>query len=61
MVGFNHQNVIFALNITSLLTTESDPHFAVEIDPSFGVEAEFTCSAIEVVEAVPCTESGEPV
>ena len=52
--GFNHQNAIFGLTIQ--LKESSDPtdsKFHVEFDPSFGVDAIFDCSVIEVVDATP--------
>jgi Immunity protein 50 len=50
--GFNHQNVIFGLTIQPRGDSKSgSPKFRVEFDPSFGVDAIFDCSAIEVVDA----------
>lgn len=57
--GFNHQNVIFGLAIHATANGDSgDVKFHVEFDPSFGIDAVFDCSAIEVVDASPLTESG---
>jgi hypothetical protein len=50
--GFNHQNVIFGLMIQPKESSEAaSSEFHVEFDPSFGVDAIFDCSAIEVIEA----------
>jgi len=55
--GFNHQNVIFGLIIQPREDAGSgNPKFHVEFDPSFGVDALFDCSAIEVVDAIPMPE-----
>lgn len=52
--GFNHQNVIFGLTIQPKEShNPTDSKFHVEFDPSFGVDAVFDCSAIEVVDAEP--------
>jgi hypothetical protein len=51
--GFNHQNVIFGLEIQPNKSTDhANSKFHVEFDPSFGVDAIFDCSPIEVVDAV---------
>jgi hypothetical protein len=61
MEGFNHQNVIFGLGIEQRTRDEGpSPYFAVDFDPSFGIEATFTCSRIEVIEAEPCDAEGNP-
>ena len=50
--GFNHQNVIFGLTIQPKESSDGgSAKFHVEFDPSFGVDAMFDCSAIEVVDA----------
>jgi hypothetical protein len=55
--GFNHQNVIFGLTIQPKESSEAgSSKFHVEFDPSFGVDAIFDCSAIEVVDAIPMPE-----
>ena len=61
MEGFNHQNAIFGLGI-ELKTREEGPtpYFAVDFEPSFGIDASFTCLRIEIVEAVPCDAEGNP-
>jgi hypothetical protein len=59
MEGFNHQNVIFGMEIEER-TREGGrtPFLAVSFDPSFGIDATFTCSRMEILEAVPCNEEG---
>ena len=52
--GFNHQNVIFGLTIEPIETPNpTNSRFHVEFDPSFGVDAVFNCSSIEVVNVTP--------
>jgi hypothetical protein len=59
MHGFNHQNSILELSITSIERTKiPSPCFSVEIVPAFGMGASFHCSQIEVVDATPCEENG---
>jgi hypothetical protein len=59
MEGFNHQNVIFGLGIERKTRDEGPtPYFAVDFEPSFGIDATFTCLRIEIVEAVPCDAEG---
>jgi hypothetical protein len=59
MEGFNHQNVIFGLEIEEKMRKEElKPFLAVSFDPSFGIDATFTCSRMEIVEAVPCDAKG---
>ena len=56
--GFNHQNVIFGLTIQPREDSESgSSKYHVEFDPSFGVDAIFDCSAIEVVDATPMAKA----
>ena len=51
--GFNHQNVIFGLTIQPKESSGAgSSKFHVEFDPSFGVDAIFDCSAIEVAGAI---------
>ena len=60
MEGFNHQNAIFELSIEQRECTDGpSPFFFVEFKPAFGISASFTCSHVEVVDAVSCTEDGE--
>ena len=62
MEGFNHQNAIFGLNIEQRTREEGpSPYFAVDFDPSFGIDASFTCLRIEITEALPCDPDGNPV
>jgi Immunity protein 50 len=56
--GFNHQNVIFGLTIQPKEDSDSgSSRFHVEFDPSFGFDAIFDCSAIEVVDATPVSKT----
>jgi hypothetical protein len=60
MEGFNYQNAIFELSISRLERTQPpSPYFAVEMEPSFGVGASFTCLRVEVSDAVSCGAGGE--
>lgn len=61
MEGFNHQNAIFGLVIEQK-TREGGPtpYFTVDFEPSFGMDATFTCLRIEVLEAVSCDAEGNP-
>jgi hypothetical protein len=59
--GFNHQNVIFGLVIQPKEDSDSaSAKFHIEFDPSFGIDAMFDCSTIEVVDVapMPATVSG---
>lgn len=61
MEGFNHQNAIFVLNIEQKTREEGPtPYFQFDFDPSFGIDASFTCLRIEISEVVPCTVEGDP-
>lgn len=61
MEGFNHQNAIFGLVIEQKTREEGPtPYFKVDFDPSFGIDASFTCQRIEITEAVSCTAEGSP-
>jgi len=56
--GFNHQNVIFGLTIQPKESSDAgSSKFRVDFDPSFGVDAIFDCSAIEVVDATAMTDT----
>jgi hypothetical protein len=57
--GFNHQNAIFGLSITGKERSEGPwkYSFAVLFDPSFGIDASFQCSRIEVVDAIPWVQT----
>jgi hypothetical protein len=62
MEGFNHQNAILGLRLTSRERTEGpSPSFDVHFDPAFGMGATFRCTRIEVIDAVPCTENGSEI
>ncbi len=61
LADFNHQNVIFGLDIGN---GPDDPikgnsPFRITIDGSFGLEGSFDAAFSEVVSAVPCDERGE--
>ena len=59
---FNHQNVLFGLEISDLREGQSENiFFQVRFDASFGMGASFQCRAIEVVEVTPCNEKGIPI
>ena len=59
MEGFNHQNAIFGLGIEQKTRDEGPtPYFAVDFEPSHGIDATFTCLRIEIAEAVPCDAEG---
>lgn len=61
MEGFNHQNAIFGLGIQQKTRDEGPtPYFAVDFEPSFGIDATFTCLRLEIVEALPCNAEGSP-
>lgn len=66
MEGFNHQNAIMGMSIRTLergtfLTGEPlPPYLVVDIEPAFGMGASFRCFHVEVIDAVPCNEQGEP-
>ena len=58
--GFNHQNAIFGLSVVREERQEGpSPMFAVEFERAFGVEAQFDCSRVEVVEAAETNEEGK--
>jgi hypothetical protein len=59
LTGFNHQNAIFGMEITRRDRTDGpSPYLEVEIDPSFGIAASFTCLRVTVVEAASCNHDG---
>jgi hypothetical protein len=54
MEGFNHQNAIFGLSITTEEREGSlEPILLVEFEPAFGITSTFRCTSIEVVHAEP--------
>jgi hypothetical protein len=62
MQGFNHQNAIMGLLLTSEQRTEGpSPYFAVEVEPAFGMGASFKCLRVEVLNAVPCSDDGKVI
>ena len=62
MDGFNHQNAICGLGIT---TEERDaglsPFFRVVFEPAFGITSTFRCTRIEVLHAEPFPQSNRNV
>jgi hypothetical protein len=55
MDGFNHQNAIMGLDITSIRERQMEQiNFEVRFDPAFGLAARFQCDEIEVVSVEPC-------
>jgi hypothetical protein len=60
--GFNHQNVLFELELSDLRERQWEHiFFEVHFDSSHGMGASFQCHAIEVVEVTPCDEKGIPI
>jgi hypothetical protein len=60
MEGFNHQNAMLELSLTSQDRTKGpSPYFAVRLEPAFGMGASFKCLRIEVLDAVSCTQDGK--
>jgi Immunity protein 50 len=60
--GFNHQNVIFGLDIEQKTREDgTTPYFAVEFEPCYGMYAIFACRQIEILEAIPCDDQGSPL
>lgn len=59
MHGFNHQNAILELSITSVERTKApSPCFSVKVISAFGIGASFSCAQIQVVDATSCEEDG---
>jgi len=58
MDGFNHQNAIMGLSIAP--SDDMSGRYQVIFAPAFGIGAEFTCSSISIVEAIPCKPNAEP-
>jgi hypothetical protein len=60
MKGFTRQNVIFGLSIVPCERSDGPwkQVFAVEFEPVAEFEATFQCSRIEVLDAIPWTQSG---
>lgn len=58
MVGFNHQNAILGLEIKTIERTDELPlAFLVEFKSAHGLQASFRCFEIEVLNALPCTQT----
>ena len=53
MEGFNHQNAIYGLSITSAPMEGFPQRLHVEFEPAFGVTATFYCLRAEVIDAQP--------
>ena len=59
MLGFNHQNAIMELSLTSNERANGpSPYFAVEVVAAFGMSTSFKCLRVEVVDAATCTDDG---
>ena len=62
MQGFNHQNAMMRLAVSSEQRTEApSPYFAVVVEPAFGMEASFKCLRMEVLEAIHCSDDGKVI
>lgn len=59
MSGFNHQNAIMGLQIERQ-SNEGRTEFKVIFDPAFGMGCEFSCSSVEVLNAIPWDVSKRP-
>jgi hypothetical protein len=57
MDGFNHQNAIFGLSITSSPTDGFPQRLHVEFEPAFGITATFCCLRAEILEAQPLPDA----
>ena len=53
LADFNHQNVLWELEISEFDATDSGLRYAVSMPTSFGCEASFKCREITVLSAVP--------
>jgi hypothetical protein len=61
MEGFNHQNAMMSLSVTSEQRSQGpSPIFVITIAPAFGMGVSFECLGMEVTDAVPCDEHGQP-
>ena len=59
MRGFNHQNALMRLTLTSQERTDGpSPYLSVVLEPAFGMGASFECLGMEVLNAAPRTENG---
>ena len=59
MSGFNHQNAIMGLQIERQ-SNEGRTEFKVIFDPVFGMGCDFSCSSVEVLNAIPWDVSKRP-
>jgi hypothetical protein len=53
LAGFNHQNVLFDLEISELADSGSDARFSIAMPTSFGCEGSFKCSGVRVLSTAP--------
>jgi hypothetical protein len=53
LADFNHQNVLFDLEISEVSESGSDSIFSISMPTSFGCEASFKCRCICVLSAKP--------
>jgi hypothetical protein len=56
---FNHQNVLFGLQVTPE-TVDGEAAFRVTLDPSYGLTGSLVCGRVVVADVTPCDERGEP-
>ena len=56
LADFNHQNVLFDLEISEISEAGSEMRFSVSMPTSYGCDASFKCSRICVLSAVPFTK-----
>jgi hypothetical protein len=56
LAGFNHQNVLWELEVSRVAEPGLDSKFSVDMPTSFGCEASFKCNRIRVLSAVPYTK-----
>jgi hypothetical protein len=60
--GFNDQNALMGITLRDLRDRQMERvRWAAHFDSAFGVDASFTCFAIEVISVVPCNRAGEPI
>ncbi|MDR2982303.1 MAG: immunity 50 family protein [Puniceicoccales bacterium] len=50
---FNHQNVLYSLDISKEDGLDAKYPFIVSFDSSYGLEGRLKCQSIEVIEAIP--------
>src|SRR5947209_8757186 len=56
LAGFNHQNVLWDIEISEVAEAASKPSFSVSMPSSFGCESSFKCGRIRVMSAAPYTK-----